>query len=106
VALKGLVEKPSLKDAPSSLAVLDRYILPSKVLSLLEMTVAGVDDEIQLTATLDELLKLDGLNAFETDAEILDCGNKQEFLSENLSVGMRDSIAKQYLKALIAKSNW
>ena len=42
VALKGLVEKPSPKDAPSNLAVLGRYILPSKVLDLLETTVAGV----------------------------------------------------------------
>ena len=36
VALKGLVEKPSPEEAPSNLAVLGRYILPSKVLDLLE----------------------------------------------------------------------
>ena len=44
------------------------------VAGLLETTVAGVGGKIQLTA-LDELLKLDGLNAFETDAGIFDCGN-------------------------------
>jgi UTP--glucose-1-phosphate uridylyltransferase len=33
VPIKGLVEKPSPKDAPSNLAVLGRYILPAKVLS-------------------------------------------------------------------------
>ena len=42
---------------------------------LLESTGAGVGGEIQLTDALDELLKLDGLNAFETDAGIFDCGN-------------------------------
>ena len=41
IPLKGLVEKPSPEDAPSNLAVLGRYILPSKVLDLLETTVAG-----------------------------------------------------------------
>jgi UTP--glucose-1-phosphate uridylyltransferase len=106
IPLKGLVEKPSPKDAPSNLAVLGRYILPSKVLDLLETTVAGVGGEIQLTDALDELLKRDGLNAFETDAGIFDCGNKQGFLSANLAVGMRDPDTRQVIKALIAKSGW
>ena len=88
------------------LAVLDRYIFPSKLLDLTETTVAGVGGEIQLTDALDELLKLDGLNAFETDAEIFDCGNKQGFLSANLAVGMRDPDTRQYIKALIEKSGW
>jgi len=104
--LKGLVEKPSPEEAPSNLAVLGRYILPSKVLDLLESTVAGVGGEIQLTDALDELLKRDGLNAFETDAGIFDCGNKQDFLSANLAVGMRDPDTRQVIKALIEKSDW
>ena len=104
--LKGLVEKPSPTEAPSNLAVLGRYILPSKVLDLLETAVAGVGGEIQLTDALDELLKRDELNAFETDAEIFDCGNKQGFLSTNLAVGMRDPDTKQAIKVLIEKSGW
>ncbi|MDC1322618.1 sugar phosphate nucleotidyltransferase, partial [Pseudomonadales bacterium] len=106
IPLKGLVEKPSLEEAPSNLAVLGRYILPSKVLDLLETTVAGVGGEIQLTDALDELLMRDGLNAFETDAGIFDCGNKQGFLSANLAVGMRDPETRQLIKALIEKSDW
>ncbi len=106
IPLKGLVEKPSPKDAPSNLAVLGRYVLPSTVLSLLETTVAGVGDEIQLTDALDELLKLDGLNAFETDAGVFDCGNKRGFLSANLAVGMRDPETKLFIKALIEKNAW
>ena len=102
----GLVEKPSLGNAPSNLAVLGRYILPSKVLDLLENTEVGIGGEIQLTDALDELLKLEGLNAFKTDAAIFDCGNKQGFLSANLAVGMRDPDTKRYLKALIEKSGW
>jgi UTP--glucose-1-phosphate uridylyltransferase len=106
VPIKGLVEKPSTKDAPSNLAVLGRYILPSRVLELLETTVAGVGGEIQLTDALDELLKLDGLNAFETDAGVFDCGNKKGFLSANLAVGMRDPETKLYIKTLIKKNDW
>ena len=106
VALKGLVEKPSSDEAPSNLAVLGRYILPSKVLDLLENTEAGVGGEIQLTDALDELLKTDGLNALETDAVIHDCGNKQGFLSANLAVGMRDPETREEIKRLFERSGW
>jgi len=104
--VKGLVEKPSPKDAPSNLAVLGRYVLPSRVLELLENTTAGVGGEIQLTDALDELLKLEGLNALETDAEVYDCGNKQGFLSANLAVGMRDAETKIAIKKLFKSNAW
>ena len=76
------------------------------MLGLPETTVAGVGDEIQLTDASDELLKIDGLNAFETDAGVFDCGNKREFLSANLALGMRDPDTKLSIKALIEKSGW
>ena len=106
VALKGLVEKPSPEEAPSNLAVLGRYILPSKVLDLLENIKAGVGGEIQLTDALDELSKLNGLRALETDAGIHDCGNKQGFLSANLAVGMRDLETREEIKRLFKRSGW
>lgn len=106
VALKGLVEKPSPDEAPSNLAVLGRYILPSKVLDLLENTRAGVGGEIQLTDALDELLRRHGLNALETDAGIHDCGNKRGFLSANLAVGMRDPEMREEIKGLFERSGW
>ena len=106
VALRGLVEKPSPDHAPSNLAVLGRYVLPSKVLELLEDTVAGVGGEIQLTDALDTLLVTAGLNAFETDAEIHDCGNKLGFLSANVAVGMRDAKTKLAIKKLFKSNAW
>ena len=106
VALKGLVEKPCLDQAPSNLAVLGRYVLPSKTLDLLENTVAGVGGEIQLTDALVKLLDTDGLNALETDAEIHDCGNKQGFLSANLAVGMRDPESNLAIKKLFKSNGW
>ena len=104
--LKGLVEKPLSEEAPSNLAVLGRYILPAQVLDLLENTEAGVSGEIQLTDALDELLKIDSLNALETDAGVYDCGNKQGFLSANLAVGMRDPKVRAYLQRLIKRNGW
>ena len=105
IKLKGLVEKPSPEDAPSNLAVLGRYVLPNSILDLLENTGVGVGGEIQLTDALDELLKSEGLNAFETDAATFDCGNKQGFLGANVAVGIQDPKIKEYLKALIESSD-
>jgi UTP--glucose-1-phosphate uridylyltransferase len=106
IKLMGLIEKPSLENAPSNLAVLGRYILPFKVLDLLENTEVGIGGEIQLTDALDALLKFEGLNAFKTDAAIFDCGNKQGFLSANLAMGMRDPETKKIMKKLVEKSGW
>jgi len=52
------------------------------------------------------MLKDDGLNAFETNAGVFDCGNKKGFLSANLAVGMNDPEAKLYIKTVIEKSDW
>ena len=99
--IKGLIEKPSLSEAPSDLAIIGRYILPSIVLDFLESTKMGVGGEIQLTDALDALLQTDDLNAFLTDALTFDCGNKQGFLGANLALGMRDSDTRQYLISLL-----
>ncbi len=105
VNLKSLVEKPSPEDAPSNLAVLGRYILPNSILDLLENTGVGVGGEIQLTDALDDLLKSEGLKAFETDAATFDCGNKQGFLGANVAVGIQDPKIKEYLKVLIENTS-
>ena len=106
IPLKDLVEKPSSKEAPSNLALLGRYILPSRLLDLLETTPVFVGGKIQVTDALDELLKLEELNAFETDAGIFDCGNKQGFLSANLAVRMRRAVIKDILKTMLKDSGW
>lgn len=105
IKLKGLVEKPSPANAPSNLAILGRYILPSKVLELLEAAV-DIGGEIQLTDSLHQLLRLDRLNAFGTDARHYDCGNKQGFLSANLAVGMRDPDTRKHLMEIIRENAW
>lgn len=55
VKVTGLVEKPAAEDAPSNLAVIGRYVLPSEVFEILERTEPGKGGEIQLTDALQEL---------------------------------------------------
>ena len=103
IPLKGLIEKPEFQNAPSNLAVLGRYILPPKLLDLLEKIDPGVGGEIQLTDALDSLLNNGGLNAFKTDADIYDCGNKLGYLSANLAIGIRDQKSKASILKLFNK---
>ena len=96
-----LVEKPLKNIAPSNLAVLGRYALPQDIIPLLKKTVPGVGSEIQLTDALNDLLNLNSLNAFETDAYSFDCGNKNGFLGANIAIGSRDEKTKAYLESII-----
>ena len=101
IFLKGLVEKPSPKDAPSDLAILGRYILPPVIFDMLRKTKPGVDGEIQLTDALDKLVGISELNILETDADVFDCGNKLGLLSANLAVGMRDPKAQTKITKML-----
>ncbi|AMG82172.1 MULTISPECIES: UTP--glucose-1-phosphate uridylyltransferase GalU [Microbacterium] len=60
VRVTGLVEKPAKEDAPSNLAIIGRYVLPSSVFEILERTEPGKGGEIQLTDALQELATADG----------------------------------------------
>ena len=88
-AIKAMVEKPQLEEAPSNLAVLGRYVLPYRVMELLEHVQPGAGGEIQLTDALDELLQEQPLEAFLTDAEVHDCGNQCGFVKANVAVARR-----------------
>ena len=52
IKLKKLVEKPSLEEAPSNIAILGRYIITPKIFEILENTKPGKGNEIQLTDAL------------------------------------------------------
>jgi UTP--glucose-1-phosphate uridylyltransferase len=101
--IRGLIEKPSSQDAPSNLAVLGRYVLSPKLFNFLENLKPGVGGEIQLTDALIKLLYHEGLNAFKTDADIYDCGEKLGYLSANLAVGLQDPQSRATIKALFNK---
>ena len=60
VRVNGLVEKPSVADAPSNLAVIGRYVLHPAVFDVLEDTPPGRGGEIQLTDALQTLATSDG----------------------------------------------
>ena len=100
-----MVEKPKPADAPSNLAVVGRYVLPSRIFQLLEQTTPGAGGEIQLTDAIDALLKERGkVLAYRFEGTRFDCGNKAGLVRATMHMAMQDPAlaptVREFLKQL------
>ena len=102
--LQGIVEKPSVEDAPSNLAVVGRYVFSPKIWQHLELTRAGVGGEIQLTDAILSLLVEENVYAVPLKGVSKDCGCKigyyKAFVDEVLS--RNDQESKKFLDYLVS----
>lgn len=103
--ISALVEKPKPEVAPSTLAVVGRYILPSEIFVALEKVRPGAGGEIQLT---------DGIAALLADIEFrphrfrgrrYDCGSKLGHLQANLAYAFRDPELAGPLRAWLGQNH-
>ncbi|HET8790434.1 MAG TPA: UTP--glucose-1-phosphate uridylyltransferase GalU [Modicisalibacter sp.] len=88
-AITGVVEKPSVDEAPSSLAVIGRYLLPGEIFALLAETKPGAGNEIQLTDAIDALRKTRNVAAYRMQGATYDCGHQLGYLEATLVLGKR-----------------
>ncbi|MFC3549393.1 UTP--glucose-1-phosphate uridylyltransferase GalU [Lysobacter cavernae] len=72
--IRAIVEKPRPEAAPSTLAVVGRYVLNPRIFSLLESTQPGAGGEIQLTDAIAALLSEEAVNAYRFQGTRFDCG--------------------------------
>jgi UTP--glucose-1-phosphate uridylyltransferase len=72
--IRAIVEKPQPAEAPSTLAVVGRYVLNPRIFELLESTRPGAGGEIQLTDAIAALLQQEQVNAFRFQGTRFDCG--------------------------------
>lgn len=84
-----LVEKPTLSEAPSNLAIAGRYILTPEIFDMLEQTPAGKNNEIQLTDAMLLLLKRENLYAHCIEGKRHDIGNKLDFLKTTVEFALK-----------------
>ncbi|UHL63200.1 UTP--glucose-1-phosphate uridylyltransferase GalU [Paralcaligenes sp. KSB-10] len=87
--LTGIVEKPAPDAAPSTLAVVGRYVLEPEIFEHLRQTQAGVGGEIQLTDGIASLLKTRDVYGFEYEGLRYDCGSKAGFFQATLELGRK-----------------
>jgi UTP--glucose-1-phosphate uridylyltransferase len=88
IEAKGIVEKPAPDDAPSTLAVIGRYILQPEVFEALEDQKPGAGGEIQLTDAIARTLGNVPLHAVRFEGQRFDCGNKLGFVEANVAFAL------------------
>lgn len=85
----GIVEKPKPEVAPSTLAVVGRYILTPRIFHHLENVKPGAGGERQLTDGIAELLKEEQLLAYRFNGIRYDCGSKLGYLQAQVAFGLK-----------------
>ena len=102
--IRDLVEKPKPADAPSSLAITGRYVLPPAIFDCLERTKAGAGNEIQLTDALRILAKEQSLWAYIYEGVSYDAGDKLGFLKATVEIALQNpefgAAFREYLRTL------
>ncbi|MCK8816271.1 UTP--glucose-1-phosphate uridylyltransferase GalU [Natroniella sulfidigena] len=100
--IQNLVEKPSLEEAPSNIAILGRYIITPEIFEILENTPPGKGNEIQLTDALQTLMEQEEMYAQAFSGKRYDIGNKLGFLEATIEFALaRDDIRDDFKRYLI-----
>lgn len=102
--VEDMVEKPSLQDAPSNLAVIGRYILTPTIFKALAGIKPGAGGEIQLTDGIKKLLQNEAVYGFVFEGRRFDAGDKLGFLEATVELALkRPDLGKpfrRYLRSL------
>jgi UTP--glucose-1-phosphate uridylyltransferase len=85
--IEAIVEKPAPAAAPSTLAVVGRYILTPRIFHHLETMRPGAGGEIQLTDAIASLLAEQQVLAYRYTGTRYDCGSKLGYLQATLDIG-------------------
>jgi UTP--glucose-1-phosphate uridylyltransferase len=89
LAVKGMVEKPKFKDAPSPNAIIGRYILTPRIFAMIEGLKPGAGGELQLTDAIKALLQYEKVYGFSYDGKRHDAGDKLGFLKATVELALK-----------------
>ena len=85
--IEDVIEKPSIKNAPSNKAVIGRYILPKKIFSKLIKQKPGKGGEIHITDAIQSLInENERFIAHNFTGKYLDCGTMNGFIKSNIEI--------------------
>lgn len=101
--IRHLVEKPAPEEAPSTLGVVGRYVLPARIFDLLETTRPGKGGEIQLTDAIDSLIRESRVLAWRFEGQRFDCGNKRGIVEATIHLALRDPELAPAIRAMLAE---
>ena len=87
--VSGIVEKPAPELAPSTLAVVGRYVLSNRIFDYLENLGTGTGGEIQLTDGIAALMQAERVLAYRYAGRRYDCGSKLGYLKAMTAMGLK-----------------
>ena len=93
-----LVEKPSIKNAPSEMAVVGRYIIEPSIFNELEKQNRGSGNEIQLTDAIAKRIGKSQCLGYKFKEERFDCGSKLGFVQANIKLSIERPELNEKLK--------
>ena len=109
IELDTMLEKPALKDAPSNLAIVGRYILTPRIFDILSSTAPGKGGEIQLTDAMSRLMKEEGFIGYKFEGNRYDAGDRFGYLQANIAYALkRPDIAPRlldYMRKVVSSKN-
>jgi UTP--glucose-1-phosphate uridylyltransferase len=99
--VSSIVEKPKPEDAPTTLAVVGRYILTPRIFDLLETIPKGAGGEIQLTDAIASLLEEEQVLAYQFEGQRYDCGSKLGYLRATVEYALQHpELSRDFLEYL------
>lgn len=99
--VESLVEKPAIEEAPSTQAIVGRYILSPAIFELLEDVTPDKKGEIQLTDAIDRLLGRESIYSYIIKGNRYDVGDKFGFLQASIDFALKRPDLKAKLEAYI-----
>ena len=83
ILVNSMIEKPSIDEAPTNLAIIGRYILSAEIFQFLEKIYPDGNGEYQLTDAIKEMAKQEKVLAYKFSGSRIDCGTYSGFLKAN-----------------------
>ncbi|HJD00540.1 UTP--glucose-1-phosphate uridylyltransferase GalU [Candidatus Arthromitus sp. SFB-turkey] len=96
--VNNLIEKPSMEEAPTNIAILGRYVISCKIFEHLEKENYGKNGEIQLTDSITNLISTEEVYAYKFQGTRYDIGDKVGYLKATIDYSLRDDKIKHIIK--------
>ena len=99
--VNGIVEKPEPDVAPTTLAVVGRYILTPRIFHHLQNVQPGAGGEIQLTDAIASLINEEKMLAYRFKGTRYDCGSKLGYLKASVALGLKHPEVREEFAAYL-----
>jgi UTP--glucose-1-phosphate uridylyltransferase len=103
--IEKIIEKPEIKDSPSNLAIVGKFVLTPEVFQWLENSPLNKNNELILSEVLNKALERgEKIYGYEFEGKWLECGNKSAYLKSNFYLSLKNPKFGKELKTFLKKN--